>query len=230
MQLPADFQTVETRCGREGHTRPRGHSENPRCSCQQTPRGLETRCGREGHTRPRGPSESPDGVDPNIRRTIKTQRDGHNNVVKIWSLCSVSSILSHANLSNPCNKVRGKCNSKEVFLCLPSCVILLASLSLCHGTWLYNISNVSYITSISNSSLSLCVTSLIYLGLNWFKYLLNSNLLSLGMYITLPSLLMIIPSSQKFFPTLWFLKKTPDVSWLVKFCHKVFFYNFFLLN
>ena len=38
MQLPADFQT-------------------------------ETRCGREGHTRPRGPSESPDGVDPNIRRT-----------------------------------------------------------------------------------------------------------------------------------------------------------------
>ena len=81
-------------------------------SCQQTPRGLETRCGREGHTRPRGPSESPDGVDPNIRRTIKTQRDGHNSGVKIWSLCSVSSILSHATLeqplSNPCNKVRGK--------------------------------------------------------------------------------------------------------------------------
>ena len=30
---------------------------------------VETRCGREDHTRPRGPSESPDGVDPNIRRT-----------------------------------------------------------------------------------------------------------------------------------------------------------------
>ena len=29
-------------------------------SCQQTPRGLETRCGREGHTRPRGTSEPPD--------------------------------------------------------------------------------------------------------------------------------------------------------------------------
>ena len=82
-QLPAEFQTVETRCGREGHTRPRGHSENPRSSCQQTPRGLETRCGREGHTRPRGPSESPDGIDPNIRRTIKTQCDGHNSGVKI---------------------------------------------------------------------------------------------------------------------------------------------------
>ena len=63
-------------------------------SCQQTPRGLETRCGREGHTRPRGPSESPDGVDPNIKRTIKTQRDGHKSGVKI---CSVSSTLSHAN-------------------------------------------------------------------------------------------------------------------------------------
>ena len=68
-QLPVEFQTVETRCGREGHTRPRGHSENPQCSCQQTPRQLETRCGSESHTRPRGPSESPDGVDPNIRRT-----------------------------------------------------------------------------------------------------------------------------------------------------------------
>ena len=38
-------------------------------SYQQTPRGFETRCCREGHTRPRGPSESSDGVDPNIRRT-----------------------------------------------------------------------------------------------------------------------------------------------------------------
>ena len=28
-------------------------------SCQQTSRELETRCGREGHTRPRGPSEAP---------------------------------------------------------------------------------------------------------------------------------------------------------------------------
>ena len=98
MQLPADFQTVETRCG------------------------------RESHTRPRGPSESPDGVDPNIRRTRKTQRDSHNSGVKIWSLCSVSSILSHANLTN---KLRGK-----ILLKKSSCVFTLASslmrrLSLC---------------------------------------------------------------------------------------------------
>ena len=52
-QLPAEFQTVETRCGRKGHTRPRGRSEPP------------------------------NGVDPNIRRTRKTQRDGHNSGVKI---------------------------------------------------------------------------------------------------------------------------------------------------
>ena len=110
-------------------------------SCQQNSRQLETRCGREGHTRPRGPSESPDGVDPNIRRTRKTQRGGHNSGVKIWSLCSVSSTFSHANLEqpfrNPCNKVKGKYIWKEVFLRrfflrLPYCVrrLLLRLLSL----------------------------------------------------------------------------------------------------
>ena len=113
---------LEMRCGREGHTRPRGHSENPRSSCQQTPRGLETRCDREGHTRPRGPSESPDGVDPNIRRKIKTQRDGHNSGVKIWSLRSVSSILSHATLSNPAIKWE-----VNIFVKKSSCVFLPAS-------------------------------------------------------------------------------------------------------
>ena len=70
-------------------------------SCQQNSRQLETRCGRESHTRPRGPSENPDGVDPSIRRTKKTQRDGHNIGVKIWSLYSVSSCLSHANFEQP---------------------------------------------------------------------------------------------------------------------------------
>ena len=130
MQLPADFQTVETRCGREGHTRPRGSSEKPLWS-------------------------GPQGLWLNIRRTIKTQRDGHNSGVKIWSLCSVSSILSHATLSNPCNKVRGKYICKEVFLCIPSCnlILLAASFipasfihesvfiieSLWYGKWVYNI-------------------------------------------------------------------------------------------
>ena len=100
-----------------------------RCSCQQTPRGLETRCGRKGHTRPRGPSESPDGVDPNIRRTRKTQRDGHNSGVKIWSLCSVSSIISHATLQQPFRTLAIKWEVN--MLKKPSCVFLHASLLLC---------------------------------------------------------------------------------------------------
>ena len=94
-------------------------------SCQQTPRELETRCGRESHTPPRGPSETPDGVDPNIRRTRKTQRDGHNSGVKIWSLCSVSSTLSHATLEQPFSNLaikRGK-----ILLNKSSCVFLHAS-------------------------------------------------------------------------------------------------------
>ena len=97
-------------------------------SCQQTSGELETRYGREGHTRPRGPSESPDGVDPNIRRTRKTQRDGHNSGVKIWSLCSVSSTLSHATLEQPFRTLAIKWEvniCKEVFLRLPSCVFIM---------------------------------------------------------------------------------------------------------
>ena len=95
-QLPAEFQTVETRCG------------------------------RESHTRPRGPSESPDGVDPNIRRTRKTQRDGHNSGVKIWSLCSVSSNLSH---TKPWTTLSNLAIKWEVNIIVKksSCVFLLAS-------------------------------------------------------------------------------------------------------
>ena len=113
-------------------------------SCQQNSRQLETRCGRESHTRPRGPSETPDWVDPNIRRTRKTQRDGHNSGVKIWSLCSVSSSLSYASLEQPfsnlTNIVRGKYICKGVFLCLPSCflsscVILHASVFIVVSLW-----------------------------------------------------------------------------------------------
>ena len=98
-------------------------------SCQQTFRELETRCGRESHTRPRGPSESPDGVDPNIRRTRKTQRDSHNSGVKIWSLCSVTSTLSHANLEQPFRTLAIKWEV-NIFLKKSSCVLFPASLSL----------------------------------------------------------------------------------------------------
>ena len=63
--------------------------------------------------------------------------------VKIWSLCSVSSIFSNANLTN---KERGEYFSKEVFLSfLPvssflhlNCHCVVIIVSLWYGTWLYN--------------------------------------------------------------------------------------------
>ena len=114
-QLPAEFQTVETRCGKEGHTRPRGPSEAP----------MEW-------TR------------------ISGEQERHNVTVKIWSLCSVSSTLSHANLEQPS---RTLAINWEVYMLLKksscvflpaslscvvsSCVFLLASLSLCRCELFY---------------------------------------------------------------------------------------------
>ena len=116
-------------------------------SCQQTSRELETRCGKESHTRPIGlealmswgpekmlircykESQHP-AVDPKTsgwasKRTRKTQRDGHNSGVKIWSLCSVSSTLSHANLEQPFRTLAIKWEV-NIFLKKSSCVFLLA--------------------------------------------------------------------------------------------------------
>ena len=87
-------------------------------------------------TTDRGGSQKPPiewalGLRLNNRRTRKTQRDGHNSGVKIWSLCSVSSICSHATLEKPfrtlANKVRGKYVVKEVFLRLPSCILIVTA-------------------------------------------------------------------------------------------------------
>ena len=57
-------------------------------------------------------------------------------------------------LSNPCNKVRGEYFSKEVFLCLPSCIFVIASLmrrlSLCQylsSIYMYATLCVVYIVS-----------------------------------------------------------------------------------
>ena len=38
-QLPADSRGLETRCGREGHTRPRGTSETPDAVASRLPEG-----------------------------------------------------------------------------------------------------------------------------------------------------------------------------------------------
>ena len=83
-----------------------------------------------------GPRKSPDGVDPKTsgwasKRTRKTQRDVHNSGVKIWSLCSVSSILSHATLQQPFRTLAIKWEVNiflKKFSCvLHSCVFLPAS-------------------------------------------------------------------------------------------------------
>ena len=121
-----------------------------------------------------GPRKSPDGVDPKTpgwasKRTRKTQRDGHNSGVKIWSLCSVSSTLSHANLTN---KMRGKMLLKK-----SSCVFLQAfsfmrlSLMLCRCDawtckWLYN--NSSYRQIVGDSFLvPYCLELLLFGQIKW---------------------------------------------------------------
>ena len=87
-------------------------SSSPRSSCQEGSRQLETRCGREDHTRPRGPSGTPMEWTP-----ASGEQERHNVTVitvgsKNYSLCSVSSSLTHATLEQPfrtlTNKVRGK--------------------------------------------------------------------------------------------------------------------------
>ena len=151
-------------------------------SCQQTPRELETRCGREGHTQPRGPSENPRWSGPQHQEN-KTQRDGHNSGVKIWSLCSVSSTLSHANLSNPCNKVRGNYVVKEVFLCLPSCVfimrrLLLRLLSLRrYVSSIYMYATCSYLSIYLSMSVCSCLS--IYVSICFTVFLFISIYLSI---------------------------------------------------
>ena len=102
-----------------------------------------------------GPRKSPNGVEPKTsgwesKRTRKTQRDGHNSGVKIWSLCSVSAPSHMLTFRTLTNKVRGNYVVKEVFLCLPSCIFIMCclfmrlSLMLCRCDaewwcrWLYN--------------------------------------------------------------------------------------------
>ena len=75
-------------------------SSSPRSSCQEGSRQLETRCGRESHTRPRGPSGTL------MEWTPASGEQGHNVTVitvgsRNYSLCSVSSSLSHATLEQP---------------------------------------------------------------------------------------------------------------------------------
>ena len=77
------------------------------------------------------PAERTPGLRLSIRRTRKTQRDGHKFGVKIFQLCSVSSSLSHANLEQPFRTLAIKWEvyfSKEVF----SRLLFIASVCIQH--------------------------------------------------------------------------------------------------
>ena len=74
-------------------------SSSPRSSWLEGSRQLQTRCGKESHTRPRGPSETPMDWTP-----ASWEQERHNVTLitvgsRNYSLCSVSSSLSHATLA-----------------------------------------------------------------------------------------------------------------------------------
>ena len=111
-------------------------SSSPRSSCQEGSRQLETRCGREGHTRPRVPSGTPMEWTP-----ASGEQERHNVTVitvgsRYYSLCSVSSSLSHAALEQPfrtlTNKVRGIYYCKEVSLHLYYCIVMIRHMTIQH--------------------------------------------------------------------------------------------------
>ena len=76
-------------------------SSSPGSSCQLGSGQLETRCGRESHTRLRVPSETPMEWTPasgeQERHNVTVITVGSRN----YSWCSVSSSLSHATLEQP---------------------------------------------------------------------------------------------------------------------------------
>ncbi len=83
---PVELQPVGEKCGRESHTRPKGLGAlmNP------GPEKMLIRFTKESQHL----AEWTPGLRLSIRRTRKTQRDGHKFGVKIFQLCSVPSTLS----------------------------------------------------------------------------------------------------------------------------------------
>ena len=107
-------------------------SSSPRSSCQWNSRLLETSCGREGHTRPRGPSgtlmEWTPASGKQERHNVAVITVGS----RYYSLYSISSSLSHATLEQPfrtlTNKGRGKYFIKKSSCVVSSRVFVTASL------------------------------------------------------------------------------------------------------
>ena len=101
---------------------------NSRSSCQKGSRQLETRCGKESHTRQRGPSGPPMKWTP-----ASGEQERHNVTVitvgsRNYSLCSVSSSLSHATLEQPFRTLAIKWEV-HIFVKKSSCVFILPASS-----------------------------------------------------------------------------------------------------
>ena len=89
-----------------------------------------TKCGRESHIRPKGPL-GPDECALGLRLSSTKKRERHNVTVirvgsRYYSLCEVSSSLSHATLEQPFRTLAIKWEV-NIFVKKSSCVFLLAS-------------------------------------------------------------------------------------------------------
>ena len=122
-------------------------SSSPRSSCQEGSRQLETRYGRESHTQPRGHSGTPMEWTPALG-----EQERHNVTVitvgsRYYSLCSVSSSLSHATLEKPFRTLAIKWEV-NIFVKKSSCVFFPASFILRLSLSLRLLSLHLYVSSI----------------------------------------------------------------------------------
>ena len=110
---------VGERCGKESHTRPKGP---PEALMNWGPEKMLIRCSKGSHH----PAEWTPGLRLSIRRTRKTQRDGHKFGVKILKfLFGLQHPLIRkpwTTLSNLTNKVRGT----NILLKKSSCIFVIA--------------------------------------------------------------------------------------------------------
>ena len=118
-------------------------SSSPRSSCQWNSRLLETSCGREGHTRPRGPSGTPMEWTPASGEQERHDVTVITVGSRYYNLCSVSSSLSYATLEQPFRTLAIKWEvnifvKKSSCVFVIASVLIIVSLWCCR--WLYNIS------------------------------------------------------------------------------------------
>ena len=97
---------------------------------------VETRCGRESHIRPRGPSESPDGVrtptsGEQERHNVTVITVGSK--YEVYVRCPAPSHMQTLNIPfEPCNKLRGIYFVKEVLASFITASVIIASVCIQH--------------------------------------------------------------------------------------------------